>query len=159
MQHATGETSRISSDTGDVQSTSTTILSDDELAEHGLVNIQAFVRATSLPTSSATRAKRMRDVAASAGAKQLNVVVPLQAHTTMRDIAKSLQAGSLLTDVLRVALTGELRKTDPSAMVQVITNSETIKGKSENKKVSYFGALKSWLFRLFWTRSGRTDRI
>lgn len=77
-------------------------LSDDSLASGGLVRVSAFMRTKA--SANAARVKKAREKAADTGVRQLNVVVPLAAHAAMKAIAKDLQAGGLLGDVLKAAL-------------------------------------------------------
>lgn len=133
------------------------VLSDDELAAHGFVKIQAFTRAPSSLTGSATRSKRAREKAAASGARQLNVTAPLEAHPLLRDIAKELQAGSTLSDVLRNALTIEVQKTDPCAVVTLTAQRNVVKAEAAGQRpktlelwkrlVTAFLAIRSMFFR------------
>lgn len=77
-------------------------LSDDSLASGGLVRVSAFMRTKA--SANAARVKKAREKAADTGVRQLNVVVPLAAHATMKAIAKDLQAGGSLSDVLKAAI-------------------------------------------------------
>ena len=81
------------------------ILSDNSLASGGLVRVSAFMRTKA--SANAARVKKAREKAADTGIRQLNVVVPLAAHAAMKAIAKDLQAGGLLSDVLKAALAHE----------------------------------------------------
>lgn len=147
MHHATGETSLKSTQHEDEQSSSVG-LTDEELATRGLIKIQAFARATSSVTDSATRAKRARVKAAASGAQQLNVVAPVLAHPTLRTLAKNLQSGASLADVLHHALTAELQKADPSALVKVTTESEANEVKAAGQKMTALALFRAWVSRL-----------
>jgi hypothetical protein len=120
-------------------------LTDEELTAHGLVKIQAYTRTTSGATGSATRAKRAREKAAASGARQLNVTAPLAAHPALRAIAKDLQAGSALCDVLRGALTAEVQKTAPFALVTVTTDRAAAKAPAMRQKTNVLAAWKTWV--------------
>ena len=88
------------------------ILSDDSLASGGLVRVSAFMRTKA--SANAARVKKSREKAADTGVRQLNVVVPLAAHAAMKAIAKDLQAGVSLGDVLKAALALEASEPVPA---------------------------------------------
>lgn len=141
MQQSTGETSPKSTHSEDG-------LSDAELTARGLIKIQAFARATSSVTGSATRTKRAREKSAVSGARQLNVVAPVLAHSALRSIAKNLQAGLSLSVVLHLALTTELQKEDPCAMVKVTTHEEPIEAKALGLRMIVLALWRAWVARL-----------
>jgi hypothetical protein len=140
MQQPTGETNP--------KSTQNDGLSDEELTARGLIKIQAFARATQSVTGSATRTKRAREKSAASGARQLNVVAPVVAHSALRVIAKDLQLGLSLSDVLHQALTHELQREDPSAMVKVTTSKETTQAKAVGLRIKFLAFWKTWVTRL-----------
>jgi hypothetical protein len=141
MQQSAGETSPKSTVTEDG-------LSDDELTAHGLVKIQAFARATPSVTGSAMRTKRAREKSAASGARQLNVVAPVVAHSALRTIAKDLQLGLSLSDVLQQALTIELQRVDPCAMVKVTTHKNTTQPKAVGLRTNFLALWKACGARL-----------
>ena len=142
MHQTTGETSQKSTQHDDEQSSSVG-LTDEELATRGLIKIQAFARATPSVTGSATRTKRAREKAAASGAGQCNVVAPVLAHPALRTIARDLQSGASLSDVLRHVLTTELQKADPSAIVKVTTERETNEEKAEGQRMTGLAVLRA----------------
>jgi hypothetical protein len=141
MQQSTGETSPKS--TGNDGG-----LSDEELTARGLVKIQAFTRATQGVTGSATRTKRAREKSAASGARQLNVIAPVVVHDALRTIAKDLQLGLSLSDVLQQALTIELQRQDPCAMVKVTTRKEPMQPKAVGLKTNFLALWKAWVARV-----------
>jgi len=141
MQQSTGETNQKFTGNDDG-------LSDEELTARGLVKIQAFARATPSVTGSATRTKRAREKSAASGARQLNVVAPVVAHSALRTIAKDLQLGLSLSDVLHQALTNELQKEHPCTMVKVTTHKETTQAKAVGLRMKVLALLKAWVARL-----------
>ncbi|MFO1291749.1 MAG: hypothetical protein U1F07_01585 [Rubrivivax sp.] len=92
-------------------------LSDDALAASGLVKVAAYIRTKS--SANATRVRKSRQKAADAGVRQLNVVVPLAAHAAMKAIAKDLQQGASLADVLTAAIAAAAPK--PTAVPATAT--------------------------------------
>lgn len=87
------------------------ILSDDALSAGGLVRVNAFMRTKS--SANAARVKKSRAKATENGVGQLNVVVPLAAHAALKAIAKDLQDGAELWEVLKAALAVEAQVLKP----------------------------------------------
>jgi hypothetical protein len=85
-------------------------LTDSELAAHGLQKIEAFTRTKSASKGNAVRAKRARQKAKELGVSQLNILVPEIAHPAIKAMAKKLQAGLPLIEVLQ-SLLAEQSKT------------------------------------------------
>lgn len=96
-------------------------LTDDELAAHGMVKIHAYARAGTAKTDSAQRAKRAREKSQASGARQLNIIAPVVAHEVLRSIAKDLQQGADLSEVLKKELLNELRTVNSDATVEIST--------------------------------------
>lgn len=86
------------------------VLSDEALTAGGLVPVTAFVRTRS--SANASRLKKSRAKAADAGLRQLNVVVPVAAHAAVKAMARELQAGAALHDVLQAALVNASQGTE-----------------------------------------------
>ena len=145
MHHHTVEASPTSPHDGTEPCCPPVGLTDEELTAHGIIKIQAYARASSNPTGSAARSKRARERAAASGAGQLNVTAPVVAHATLRAIAKDLQAGSALCDVLRGALTAEAQRTSPSALVTVTTDRAAAKAPAIRQKTNVLAAWKIWV--------------
>lgn len=96
-----------------------TALSDDFLASSGLRKVSAFVRA---PTSAnAMRVKKAREKARDSGSGQINVMAPVAVHTAIKSMAKELQNGKTICEVLEGALQAELKTANPRASAQVIS--------------------------------------
>ena len=87
----------------------------------------------------------------------MNVTAPVVAHPTLREIAKDLQAGLALCDVLRDALTVEVQKTSPSALVTVTTDRDTVKAPVMRQKASALAVWKSWVAAL-WAMGSKFRR-
>jgi hypothetical protein len=86
------------------------VLSDEDLAAGGLVPVAAFMRTRS--SANASRLKKSRAKADAAGLRQLNVVVPVAAHAAIKAMARELQAGAALHDVLQAALVNATQGTE-----------------------------------------------
>ncbi len=157
MHQQTEEASPTSTDNGIEPCYPPVGLTDEELTAHGIIKIQAYARTSSAPTGSATRSKRARERAAASGAGQLNVTAPVVAHPTLRAIAKDLQAGLALCDVLRDALTVEVQKTSPSALVTVTTDRDTVKAPVMRQKTSALAVWQSWVAAL-WAMGSKFRR-
>ncbi len=84
-------------------------LSDAELAARGFKKIQAFARTATAGDGSAARSKRAREKAKVLGVSQLNIVAPECAHAALKAMAKRLQAGETLAQVMRSTLAEEAK--------------------------------------------------
>lgn len=93
-------------------------LSDEALATSGLVRVSAYVRTRS--SANALRIKKARQRAAADGLRQLNVVVPIEAHAAIRAFVKDLQAGSGVVDAAKALLVGESAAGTPDVVVQLV---------------------------------------
>lgn len=80
-------------------------LSEEALASGGLVKVNAYVRTRS--SANALRVKKSRQRAASDGLRQLNVVVPVEAHAAIKAFAKGLQRGNSVADAAKSLLADE----------------------------------------------------
>ena len=94
-------------------------LSDDFLASSGLRKVSAFVRAPK--SANALRVKKAREKTREGGSGQVNVTAPVAVHTAIKSIAKELQTGKTICEVLEGALKAELKTSNPRASVQVIS--------------------------------------
>lgn len=74
-------------------------LSDDELANQGLVKITAFMRTEQ--SIEAARKKRQREKEANQGVKQLNVKLPVEAHETVKAIAQACAQGKTVQEAIQ----------------------------------------------------------
>ncbi|MCE4558256.1 hypothetical protein [Pelomonas cellulosilytica] len=92
------------------------VLPDEALAAGGLVPVAAFMRTRS--SANASRLKKSRPKADVAGLLQLNVVVPVPGHAAIKAMARELQAGAALHDVLQATLVNASQSTE-SAQVGV----------------------------------------
>lgn len=90
-------------------------LSEAALASGGLVKVSAYLRTRS--SANALRVQKSRQRAASDGLRQLNVVVPVEAHAAIKAFAKGLQGGSSIADAAKALLSGELAAGAPGATV------------------------------------------
>ena len=131
-------------------------LSDDTLAAGGLVRVSAFMRTNS--SANAARVKKSREkLAADTGVKQLNVVVPLLAHAAMKTIAKNLQAGGSLGDVLKAALALEAptpkRVETPGAApspASLLPSTTPARLRHAELAAARLASLKGWRLLLAW---------
>ncbi len=92
-------------------------LTDSELAAHGLIKIEAFTRTKSASKGNAVRAKRARQKAKELGVSQLNIMAPEIAHPTIKEMAKKLQAGLPLVEVLQSLLAEQSKVPNKSVEV------------------------------------------
>jgi len=94
--------------------TAAAVLSDEALAAGGLVPVTAFMRTRS--SANATRLKKSRAKADAAGLRQLNVVLPVAAHAAVKAMARELQAGVALHEVLQAALVNAAQCTESATV-------------------------------------------
>lgn len=122
-------------------------LSDEALSAGGLARVYAFVRKEESANISANaeRAKRARQKAAVAGAGQLNVVVPLAAHRVIKTMAKALQTGDSLPEVLTSLLAAEFRAAHPGVVVRVMSDANARKADEQAKKIA---KLRGWRLKV-----------
>ncbi len=124
------------------------VLTDDELAARGMIKIQAYARDSTAKSDNAIRAKRAREKSQASGAGQLNVIVPVVAHETLRRIAKDLQHGAELSEILKIELVKELRIVNPHATIEISTNEGHQGAKPAGLKRLLAG-WKEWFTSLF----------
>lgn len=122
-------------------------LTDEELAARGMVKIHAFARAMSGTTDNARRSKRAREKSQASGARQLNVVAPVDAHEALRRIAKDLQHGVSLSEVLKNELVTELLRENPQTTVEIPTG-QTFKHSKPKRFTLILAKWKGWLSRV-----------
>jgi hypothetical protein len=104
-------------DNGDASNGMDSGLTDSELAAHGLIKIEAFTRTNAASKGNAARAKRARQKAKELGVSQLNIMAPEIAHPTIKELAKKLQAGLPLVEVLQSLLAEQSKVPNKSVEV------------------------------------------
>lgn len=114
-------------------------LSEDALSAAGLKRISAYVRQEE--SANASRVRRAREKAATAGVQQLNVVAPAAAREVIKKVAADLRDGCDLRFALEQALSAEAQKTDPLAVVRV---APAYVLRNEEKMVQRLRSLRGW---------------
>ena len=114
-------------------------LSDNALAEVGLVKVSAFIR--NKQSANAKRVQRAREKNAASGMRQVNVVVPTAAHETIKEIANQLQTGCDTRVVLERLLHAEVRKSDPNITFR-FTNTRQFE--AERRLIQKLTQLTGW---------------
>lgn len=115
------------------------VLSDDALTAAGLRRVSAFIRTEK--SANAKRIIKSRDAAAQSGMRQVNVRAPSEQHDVLKSFAKELQAVQGARVALENLLSAEVRKTDPSAVVQ-ITNQKALE--AEARAIRRLNTIKGW---------------
>lgn len=81
------------------------LMTDDELSAYGLQKTTAFVRRE--PSAAARRSRRAREKSGAEGIRQVNLTLPQQVHTAMKQLAREMQQGASFAEALQHALDNE----------------------------------------------------
>ena len=108
--------------------------------------LSAFMRTE--PSANATRVKRARKKAAENGNAQINVLAPVCAHQTIKELAKALQAGGSTQSVFEGLLTAAVRVNNPDAVVIVSTRPEVATLERFAKRLAGLTGLRRLIARL-----------
>ena len=94
------------------------------------------------------RVKRAREKALNGGSGQINVMAPVDVHLAIKSIAKELQNGKNICEVLESALQLELKATNPSASVQVISGLDAQLHSRLAERLVRLEGWRKWLAKL-----------
>lgn len=121
-------------------------LSDSTLAANGLVKVSAFVRSPA--SANAARLRRAKRKANENGAGQVNVVAPIAAHRAIKAIARALQEGRSVKEVLESRLVEETKAIDPTTVVRVVSENDAKLFDNLLQKISGLRGWRRFLARL-----------
>lgn len=121
-------------------------LPDDVLVAGGLRKVNAFIRAE--PSANAVRIRRARKKAEENGNAQINVLAPVCAHQTIKELAKALQAGRSAQSVFEGLLTATVTVSNPEAVVIVSTKPEVAAFERFAKRLASLTGWRRFVARL-----------
>lgn len=123
------------------------VLSEDDLLAGGLTPVRAYVRTRA--GKAASRQQRHRKKLESGGAKQVNIVAPVEAHPVLKVLAERLREGEDLQAVLR-----DLAKTGAQTSAAAPRNKPkpTVEADPVNQVIER-GGWRAWLLRWLLGRS------